>query len=144
MLIETRPRAAKKTNPCPSCPAEVELILSALEAGRFSNSNRSKISRRRYRVRAFLRLFSDGPDAPPWLLYTRDVHSRGLGFITPHRLPLGYGGFIELAGPGGEMLTIHCTLLRCREAAAGWHEGALYFNREQPIFATDNATALCV
>ncbi|HSV14825.1 MAG TPA: hypothetical protein VLI90_11230, partial [Tepidisphaeraceae bacterium] len=73
----------------------------------------------------------------PWLLYTRDVNGRGLGFVTAHRLPLGYGGVIELPGPLGEPLTIHCTLLRCREAAPGWFEGSVYFNREQPKFAAE-------
>jgi hypothetical protein len=29
---------------------------------------------------------------------------------------------------------VHCTLLRCREAAPGWFEGSVYFNREQPQF----------
>jgi hypothetical protein len=88
-------------------------------------------------VRAVLRLFSDGPDVPPWVVYTRDVHARGLGFVSPHRLPLGYGGSIEIPDPCDPQatLSIHCTLLRCREAAPGWYEGSLYFNREQPEFS---------
>jgi hypothetical protein len=133
-----------------SIPPQVELVMSALEAGRHQGSsdeyhgpNRRTARRRTLRVRAALRLFSDTQPTPPWALYTRDVHSRGLGFITPHRLPLGYGGVLELpascAGPAaeGEILSIPCTLLRCREAAPGWFEGSVYFNREQPQLAAD-------
>ena len=117
-------------------PAQVELILSAMDAARPPDERRSA-GRTPYRVRAELRLFSDPPDAPPWMLYTRDVDARGVGFITPHRLPLGYGGHIELFTPRGVRQRIACTLFRCREAAPGWYEGALYFNRDQWAFAEE-------
>ena len=116
-------------------PPQAELILSALETGQHGRRDRRAARRNPYRVRARLRLFSDPPLASPWTLYTRDVHARGLGFITPHRLPLGYGGLVELPGLDGGVVTINCTLLRCREAAPGWYEGSVYFNREQPHFA---------
>ena len=115
-------------------PPQAELILSALEAGQFAGGRRERRGSRRRHVRlmANLRLFVDGPATTPWKLYGRDLHPRGMGFITAHRLPLGYGGMLELPGPDGEPITVACTLLRCREAAPGWFEGALYFNREQP------------
>jgi len=116
-------------------PAEVRLILSALEAGRAPRHERREHNRRPYHVRATLRLFSDPANTPPWLLYTRDVDSKGVGFVTPHRLPLGYGGEIELVLPNGRQVRVDCTLLRCRTAAPGWFEGFLYFNREQFVFA---------
>jgi hypothetical protein len=115
-------------------PAQVELILSAIETGQFSPRERRCVGRAPYRVEAMLRLFSDAPGAPAWKLFTRDANGRGVGFITPHRLPLGYGGLIDLAGPDGICRTIPCTLLRCRQAAPGWYEGSLYFNRYQPDF----------
>jgi hypothetical protein len=115
-------------------PPEVELILSAMEAAEGGASERREHDRQTYRVRAELRLFSDPAGAQPWVLYTRDVNARGLGFITPHRLPLGYGGWIELITPKGRKTRIHCTLFRCREAVKGWYDGALYFNREQHVF----------
>lgn len=118
-------------------PAEVDLILSAMEAAEGTQPERREHERRAYRVRAELKLFSDPPGAMPWMLYTRDVNARGLGFITPHRLPLGYGGWIELMTPRGRKLRIHCTLFRCREAVKGWFDGALYFNREQHVFVPD-------
>ncbi|HZL38487.1 MAG TPA: hypothetical protein VFC78_24470 [Tepidisphaeraceae bacterium] len=114
--------------------AQVELILSAIETGQFSPRERRCVGRAPYRAHARLRLFSDLPDTPAWTLYTRDANARGVGFITPHRLPLGYGGLIDLAGPDGTSRSIPCTLLRCREAAPGWYEGSLYFNRHQPDF----------
>ena len=112
-------------------PTQVELIISALETGQYTRDRR-QARRNPYRVRAKLRLFSDPPLSSPWTIYTRDVHSRGLGFISPHRLPLGYGGRIEMPGPEGGILTINCTLFRCRQAAPGWYEGSVCFNREQP------------
>ena len=122
-------------------PAEADLIISALAAGEDkAKAAASPVLRRRdvprvsYRVLADLRLYSDLPDVGPWRLYTRDVSVRGLGFITPHRLPLGYGGTLELPAPNGELIAVNCTLLRCREIASGWFDGALYFNRDQPVF----------
>jgi hypothetical protein len=115
-------------------PSEVEFIVSALEAAGGKWADRRSAVRVPYRVRAELRLYSDMPGAEPWLLFTRDVCPRSLGFITPHRLPLGYGGILEIPGPDGQMLRLDCTLLRCREASAGWYEGALYFNRDQWTF----------
>jgi PilZ domain len=121
----------------PAWPAEVDLILSAMEAAEGTQTERREHERVPYRVRAELRLFSDLPGAGPWIVYTRDINERGLGFITPHRLPLGYGGWIEMATPRGRKLRIHCTLFRCREAVKGWFDGALYFNREQHFFKTE-------
>jgi hypothetical protein len=119
-------------------PKEVDLILSALDAGKSADDGDRRLgSRTPYRVRANLRLFSDQPGSDPYVLYTRDVDPRGMGFITPHRLPLGYGGDVELFTPRGNKLRVHCTLLRCRQAAPGWYEGAAYFNREQWLFQVE-------
>ena len=123
-------------------PREVEMILSALEAGAH-HDDRRRHPRMPYRVVAELRLFSDTAQDAPWKLYVRDVSVRGLGFVTPHRLPLGYGGVVQLAAPGsGRMVSVNGTLFRCREVTRGWFEGALYFNREQWIFAPVEATVI--
>lgn len=115
-------------------PPQAEMVLSAMEAGRAAgpSSDRRDKARRTYRVRATLRLYSDAGNAPAWTLFTRDIHSRGLGFITQHRLPLGYGGIVEIPDPrgGATPLRIAGTLIRCREAASGWFEGSIYFDRE--------------
>jgi hypothetical protein len=123
-------------------PPEVEFILSALEAGEYGGPHRRGASRARYRVAASLKLFSDTPQAPPWTLYIRDINSKASGFVTRHRLPLGYGGILTIAGPNGKNMQIDCTLLRCREAAAGWFEGSMYFNREQTLFDIEGLKSL--
>jgi len=130
-------------------PADVELILSAMEAGRHAWSQlegavshpqakepeeHRAYERLPYRIRAELRLFRDQPGSPAWLLFVRDADTRGIGFISQHRLPLGYGGYVELVAPTGRPMSIPGTLLRCREAVAGWYEGAMHFNREQGDF----------
>ena len=115
-------------------PVEIDLVLSALDAGNAFDPDRRAMARMLYRVRAELRLFSDAPEKGPWVLYTRDADPRGLGFITRHRLPLGYGGWIELRTPSGHKLRAHCTLFRCRQMASGWYEGSLSFNAQQKAF----------
>jgi len=120
--------------PAKPLPPEVEFILSALEAGEHPGIQRRGTNRARYRVAASLKLFSDTPQALPWTLYVRDVNAKGSGFVTRHRLPLGYGGILTITDPQGRTARIDCTLLRCREAAAGWFEGSMYFNRAQAIF----------
>ena len=117
-------------------PPQAELVLSAIEAGQHANGPALGAERRvgrraSFRVRAQLRLYSDNPGEPGRVVYTRDSHARGLGFITPHRLPLGHGGLVDLPTPGGKIVSVPCTLLRCREAAPGWYEGSVYFNRDQ-------------
>jgi hypothetical protein len=115
-------------------PAEAGLILSALEAGGWKEERRAH-PRMAYRVQAALRLFIDSPGSEQRAIYTRDAHSRGLGFVTTHRLPLGYGGTVQIMAPNQKMITVQCTLLRCRQAAPGWYEGALHFVRDQGEFA---------
>ncbi len=114
-------------------PGEVEMILSAMEAAPPVPGNRRNLARLSYRTQANLRLFSDNPLAEPIELFTRDVHERGIGFITRERLPLGYGGIVNLVMPNGSHVQIHCTVFRCRETINGWYEGALSFTRPQII-----------
>jgi hypothetical protein len=118
-------------------PREVEFMISALEAGPRPIVDRQKTRRMPYRVRATLKLYSDDPQMPPCLLYTRHIHSRAMGFLTARPLALSHGGVLMIPSPEGQVLQVSCTVLRCREAAPGWYEGAVYFNREQPIFSAE-------
>src|SRR5689334_3790987 len=91
------PIAAKRGH----LPHEVEFILSALEAGQFDGPTRRRMQRRPYRVAAYLKLFSDNQHAQPWPIFVRDIDQKGLGFVTRHRLPLGYGGILNIESPQG-------------------------------------------
>lgn len=121
-------------------PKEADFIISAIEAGGYGGPDEREVPRSVYRVTALLKLFSDDPDWPGWPLYTREVSVRALGFVTPHCVPLSHGGSVELATPSGKIVRAGCTILRCREAAPGWFEGAIYFNREQMDFAPEAMT----
>ena len=118
-------------------PREVEFVISAMEACPRPAIDRQKLPRFPYRVRASLRLYSDQSDQGPALLYTRHVHSLAIGFLTNRRLPISHGGVLRIRTPRQEVIEIGCTVLRCREVAPGWFEGALYFNREQSAFAPE-------
>ena len=63
--------------------------------------------------------------------------SQALAFLTNDILTLSHGGILRIPSPSGEILKINCTVLRCREAAPGWFEGAVYFNRDQAIFSAE-------
>jgi len=115
-------------------PPQVKMILSAMEAGTYRRAERRDKRRIRLHVQGLLRLFSDSPSVTPHTLYTRDIHSRAMGFITPSRLPLGYGGTLELPHPDGGLFFIPCTIIRCRQALPGWYEGSVSFFRAQPEF----------
>jgi hypothetical protein len=134
MIFMPTANEESETNQTSSIPAEVAMVMSAIEAGAHIQNEQREVRRAKYRTATNLRLFRDDAMAPAWRLYTRDINRRGLGFITPHRLPLGYGGIVLLRDGNGKMERVHCTLSRCREATPGWYEGSLHFNREQPHF----------
>ena len=137
MLLTTQKNPPVTRHEPDLIPSDAALVMSALEAAKHPLRNRREARRYAYRVPAKLRLFSDPPGALSSVLYTREVNQRSLGFVSPHRLPLGHGGVLELRSPTGEPMSIHCTLLRCREAAPGWFEGSVYFNRAQLEFEID-------
>jgi hypothetical protein len=115
-------------------PRDVEFVISAMEAGPRPAAERQRLPRAKYRMRAMLTLYSDAPDQPPALLYTRHVNRQAVGFLTNRPLSLSHGGTLSIRSPLGKMMQIPCTVLRCRQAAPGWYEGAVYFNRQQPDF----------
>lgn len=119
-----------------SWPADVEMMISAIEAGQRTPRDRRKRYRLAHRSVATLRLFVDG-DGPSRTIYTRNADSRGVGFLSQERLPLGYGGTVELRTPSGISLTANCTIFRCCEMVNGWYEAALSFNTEQWQFDAD-------
>ncbi|CAN5431671.1 hypothetical protein BH10PLA1_BH10PLA1_06750 [soil metagenome] len=100
---------------------EADLVITAMEAGGHVQGDRRAQRRVAWRVQANVRLFVDRPGHPPRTIFTRDIHSRGLGFVTRERLPLGYGGVIDLPARDGSLLSVACTILRCRLASPGWY-----------------------
>lgn len=117
-------------------PAEVDMILSAMQAGGGGAwLDQRRAHRVPYRMRAELSLFSEGRGGRSQMLYCRDIDVNGMGFITTEPLPLGYGGTVTIFTPSGQTQHVACTLTRCREAVSGWYEGALRFHARQAVFA---------
>ena len=137
MYVECPPSRVNEASASPSddahWPADVRMVLSAMDASQPTEEQR-RTPRQRYRARAELELFVDAPGSAPWPLFIRDVCDRSLGFVTRHRLPLGYGGVLRVPAPDGKLIRVECVLLRCRETVSGWYEGAIYFNRRQWVF----------
>jgi len=125
----------------PVWTAEAEFVLSALEAAGLPRLDRRDDDRTVFRTTANLRLFSEVENPKPLRIFVRDVSPRGLGFITRHRLPLGYGGMLHLKCPRRTALAIDCAIRRCRPAANGWYEGAISFNRPQCALEPSNFSA---
>jgi hypothetical protein len=125
----------------PAWTAEAEFVLSALEAAGMPRLDRRDSDRTVFRTTANLRLFSEVENRKPLRIFVRDVSPRGLGFITRHRLPLGYGGMLHLKCPRQSALAIDCAIRRCRQAANGWYEGAISFHRPQSALEPSNFPA---
>jgi hypothetical protein len=121
-----------------SWPTEVNMIISAMEAGG-SVEDKREIPRMLFRAKAFLKLFVDRQESKGRALYLRDANERSLGFVTQHRLPLGYGGVIQVCPPlkAGQVFELGCTVIRCRQVADGWFEGCVSLNRECEAFAPE-------
>jgi hypothetical protein len=122
--------AAERTGTASAAALAIAPGASTLIGGDFFLHERRNAQRLPYRTRANLKLYADPSDASPAVLYTRDADHRGLGFITPHLLPLGYGGWVSLCAPNGEIVRVECTIYRCRKTVRGWYEGALNFHRD--------------
>jgi hypothetical protein len=131
VLVDGREQEELLSHAEEAFPREVEFVISALAAGLHPEEDRHHVARTSYRVRATLKLFSDQADVPPTLLYVRDVSTQAAGFLSARPVTLSHGGIMRIRSRKGEMMQVYCTVLRCREAAPGWYEGAVYFNREQ-------------
>ena len=136
----------KTPPPADALEREARLILSSMEVAdaqayprlRHPGADAGRRGGRcEYHVRAQLALTADGPDAEARTLFTRDVTSDAVGFISPQRLPLGYGGTLTLDAPNGRRVTAAALLTRCRQSVRGWYEGALHFTRPQPDFSPE-------
>jgi hypothetical protein len=131
-------------------PRKALLALDGVESRDIPDWRRPREPRARYRVTGTLTLFSQPERACGWLIYTRDVQSRALGFVCSDNLTLGHGGIVRLCNGQGIPRNIYCVVQRCRPLADGWHEGVLSFNRQQSEFdppilnrqATQSATRL--
>ena len=118
-------------------PADVAMVMSAMEAGRagvagLQRDRRAAGGRRPLRAPTALRLYADAEQAT--VVYTRDVGGRNVGFLSRRRLPLGYGGTIALPDANGDLTPVACVLLRCTPTAGGLFDCCAAFNRLQPQF----------
>ena len=69
-------------------------------------------------------------------IYTRDVSSWGVGFISRVPLPTGANAMLHIAGVHGRTLQVMCSVIRCREVLPGWYEGAAVLFKEEPMLSS--------
>lgn len=122
---------------------EVDLVISALEAGRRNSfkydrphGDRRDVVRLQHRAVAHLRLLADAPGTESWVVYTRDIDQQGIGFVSREMLPMGFSGTVELIGPHDQPCSAFCTVHRSRPCTDGWYEGALHFHNRRPDLVT--------
>jgi hypothetical protein len=114
-----------------SWPADAQAAMSKLETSFAPLTEHRAAERRRYRTTARFWIAAEQSTQ----FYVRDVSARGLGFICKDALTESLRGKLRLALPDGGMMQVTGTILRCREFAPGWYEGALQFAREQGVFS---------
>jgi hypothetical protein len=119
--------------------AQADQLIAAL-ADAFPQrrqADRRKEPRYRYQVRARLELVDeDGQTVDSTSLHTRDVNSRGTGFVTSGDVSNDTRGVLHLPEPGGNTTRVACRVRRSREAGAGWFEGVVEFDDNQPVFSS--------
>lgn len=146
---DTNPSAADVADEREALAVQSRMILSAMEAaarGRLAPTAYERRgndqTRRAFRGEGDLNLFADAEGTKPWKLFLRDADPRAIGFVTPDRLPLGYGGRLQLVLPDGGRVDAEVTIVRCRTCYGGWFEGAAYFHTPQNVFATQATVTL--
>ena len=121
-------------------PEDVREIIAML-SGRESSSvadavvERRKTPREEHHVSAAMEI-DDHIQRSHQTVYTRDVSSWGVGFISRMPLPPGSNAMLHIDGAHGRPLRLMCCVLRCREVMPGWFEGAALLFREEPLLAS--------
>jgi hypothetical protein len=120
--------------------AEADQLIAALaDAFPERKQERRKEPRYRYQVRARLELVDEnGRPVESASLHTRDVSSRGTGFVASTDVANDARGVLHLPAPGGKGKTtkVACRVRRSREAGNGWFEGVVEFESAQPVFSS--------
>ena len=131
-LVEASPEVLRQ---------QASMILTAMDAASRGRGTpparyerREEVTRIVHRQEASLTLHADFSDEGPRTLFIRDVEPRAAGFIVPERLPLGYGGTLEMRDLEGNAMRVGVTIVRCRACYGGWYEGAAYFHQPKPSF----------
>lgn len=118
---------------CDHLPPHVQEVLSLMSA----TPPPAVLERRRqpraaYQVRAMLEpldVIDGDSEHAAHVVYTRDANESGVGFITDRPEAVGREAVLSLASPAAEgvALNVRGIILRSREVADGWYEGALLF-----------------
>lgn len=104
-------------------PADVRDILAKLDASFPKMHDRRIIPRWVFHAEGFLTIDHSARHQ----LWTRDINSWNVGYVSREPLRVGSHGTLRLEIPGGEVLVITAQVKRSREFVPGWYEGYLNF-----------------
>jgi len=106
-----------------SWPADVRDMLAELDAAFPKMHDRRVLPRWVFHAEAFLTI----DHTVRHQLWTRDINSWNVGFMSREALPVGANGTLRLEVPGGEVLVVSGQVKRSREFKPGWFEGYINF-----------------
>jgi hypothetical protein len=132
-IVDAVGAEAKQPKTGGGVPQDARFVISVLNGEQVCGAQHEE--RRRFRREPFiasaeLEVLGDAPP-PRTAIFTRDANRWGVGFVTQRPLPVARDATLRI-WIGGEMLMIRSCVLRCREAAPGWFEGAVLFYHEEP------------
>ncbi|MEA2711363.1 MAG: hypothetical protein QOF78_3964 [Phycisphaerales bacterium] len=118
-------------------PEDVREIIAMLNGRQPSSDlvDRRQATRHEHNVRAAVEIGDSSHGGGNQTVYTRDVSSWGIGFISRMPLPPGSNAMLHIDGAHGRPLRLMCCVLRCREVLPGWFEGAALLFNEEPMLA---------
>jgi hypothetical protein len=118
-----------------SWPMDARAAMFVLEASGSAEQyfDRRDFDRTPCHVEATACSADDPASLGQFILYTRDINTLHLGFVTAQHLPLGSHVQVNLT-LNDRSFQLTGTVGRCRSFMEGWSEGVIHFDREVPIY----------
>jgi hypothetical protein len=118
-----------------SWPMDARAALFVLEAGGSADQyfDRRDMERTPCHVEATACSADDPASLGQFILYTHDINTLHLGFVTVQNLPLGSHVQVNLT-LDDRQVQLTGTIGRCRYFMEGWFEGVIHFDREVAIY----------
>ena len=115
-------------------PIEARTGMEVLTASAFPRIDRRKLPRKQYFLQTELLL--TGPVETHVTIFSRDINTWNVGFISPIPLPPRAKAVIRLVAPDGRSVAMGCRVRRCQAFDPGWFDCFAEF--VQPQYSFEN------